>query len=150
MKSNEVLKEAIQNVGTKSVAHDMSLSTSLLYKWQGSEFHKGSTANPMDRVVDLYKLTGDCNIIQWICNNAGGFFVENIHTYGVHSEALFKATQKILKEFSEMLGAITESKLDGIISGSEAKSIRKEWEDMKSVTESFVKACENGNYKIEK
>jgi hypothetical protein len=101
----------------------------------------------MDRVIDLYELTGDTSIIQWVCNKAGGFFVKNVEVEGVHSEELFRSTQKILQEFSEMLGAITESKMDGVISNSEAEAIRKEWEDLKSEAERFVKACENGDYK---
>ena len=31
--SYEVLKDAIDKVGVKAVAHDMNLSTPLLYKW---------------------------------------------------------------------------------------------------------------------
>jgi hypothetical protein len=147
MKSNEVLSKAMKDVGVKSVAHDMNLSASLIYKWAQGEYNVGSADNPLDRIIKLHKLTGDDNIIQWVCNSAGGFFVKNIEVEGMHSEELFKSTQSILKEFSEMLAAITDSKLDGEITGNEAESIRKEWEDLKSVTEQFVISCENGSYR---
>ena len=32
------------------------------------------------------------------------------------------------------------------IDGTEAKTIRKRWEELKSVTETFVACCENGNF----
>ena len=147
MKSNEVIKKAMHDLGVKRIASEMNLSPSLLYKWgQDDQFNAGSAANPMDRVVDIHKLTGDDTIIQWICNNAGGFFVKNIEVEGEHGQKLFECTQSILKEFSEMLGAITDSNADGEVTKVEAESIRKEWEDLKSVTEAFIVSCENGNY----
>ena len=149
MKSHEVLKQSMESYGVKYIAAELNLSPSLLYKWNQSQYNAGSTANPLDRVIELHKVTRDDNIIQWVCNKAGGFFVKNIETEGKHSEELFRSTQKILQEFSEMLGAITDSKLDGEISGAEAEKIRKEWEDMKSIAEQFVVSCERGDYKAE-
>jgi hypothetical protein len=151
MKSNEVLTEAIKNsVGVKAIAYEMNISAPLVYKWVQDKDTQGATSNPLDRVMDLHRLTGEDNIIQWVCNSAGGFFVKNVATKGEHGHELFKSTQKILQEFSEMLAAITDSKMDGDISNSEAESIRKEWEDLKSVTEQFVVQCENGDYKAER
>jgi hypothetical protein len=147
MKSHEVLTEAVQSIGVKSIAYDMGLSASLLYKWLQSEHNSGTAINPLDRVMELHQLTGNDNLIQWICNNAGGFFVKNIQVKGEHGKQLFECTQSILKEFSEMLTAITESNEDGKVTNQEAETIRKEWEDLKSVTESFIVSCENGSYK---
>jgi hypothetical protein len=147
MQSHEVLTEAVQSIGVKSIAYDMGLSTSLLYKWLQSEHNNGTALNPLDRVMELHQLTGNDNLIQWVCNRAGGFFVKNIQVEGEHGKQLFECTQSILKEFSEMLTAITESNADGVVTKQEAEDIRKEWEDLKSVTESFIVSCENGNYK---
>ena len=33
MKSHEVLKGVVESVGAKQVAHDLGVSTSLIYKW---------------------------------------------------------------------------------------------------------------------
>ena len=33
MKSHEVLKRVVESVGTKQVAHDLGVSSSLVYKW---------------------------------------------------------------------------------------------------------------------
>lgn len=147
MKSHEVLTKSVQSIGVKSIAYDMGLSASLLYKWLQSEHNSGTAINPLDRVIELHKLTNDDCLIQWICNNAGGFFVKNIQVKGEHGKQLFECTQSILKEFSEMLTAITESNADGVVTKQEAEDIRKEWEDLKSVTESFIVSCENGSYK---
>ncbi len=56
-----------------------------------------------------------------------------------------KNTQSILKEFSEMLEAVTESYANGQrIDLQESVRIRKEWEELKSRAEQFVCACEHG------
>ena len=50
-----------------------------------------------------------------------------------------------------MLEAVSSSSADnGEIDTKEAASIRKEWEDLKSLTETFVSACESGNYQEDK
>ena len=143
MESYKVIKKAINEIGVKSIAHDMGLSSSLIYKWCQSEY-SGGADNPLDRLVKLYKLTGSKEIIYWVCEQAGGFFIENQNQEDI-SEELLKTTQKILKEFSELLNAISLSTADdGIIDKGEAKNIRSEWEDLKRVTEAFVSACEKG------
>ena len=52
MESHEVLKKAMDNLGVKSVASKLNLSTSLVYKWcQPSESPNDSGAeNPLDRL----------------------------------------------------------------------------------------------------
>ena len=63
------------------------------------------------------------------------------------SPPLLQAIQAILREFSELLEAVSSSSADnGEIDTKEAASIRKEWEDLKSLTETLVSACESGNY----
>ena len=58
MDSDEILKKAITPVGAKSIAMDMNLSTSLIYKWcQSKDYNTGAADNPLDRIVLLYELT---------------------------------------------------------------------------------------------
>lgn len=45
-----------------------------------------------------------------------------------------------------MLATIASSAADNKITPEEAKKIRARWEELKSVTESFVRACESGNF----
>ena len=71
----------------------------------------------------------------------------NPRPYNTHPPLL----QAILREFSELLEAVSSSSADnGEIDTKEAASIRKEWEDLKSLTETFVSACESGNYQEDK
>ena len=149
MESHEILKKAITPVGAKSIAVDMALSTSLIYKWcQSKDYNAGAADNPMDRLARLYELTGEDEIIRWMCKQADGYFVKNIEGIEMSDTILFEQTQNILKEFSELLQAISESTSDdGQISKIEAKKIRAEWEDLKSVGENFVRCCEAGIFR---
>ncbi len=45
-----------------------------------------------------------------------------------------------------MLSVIANGAVDNNISKHEAESIRSRWEDLKSVTESFVRSCEEGSF----
>jgi len=45
-----------------------------------------------------------------------------------------------------MLGVIALAASDNAITKDEAKAIRRRWEDLKSVTEGFVRQCEEGNF----
>jgi hypothetical protein len=45
-----------------------------------------------------------------------------------------------------MLATIATSSSDSVITKDEAKTIRARWEELKSVTEGFVAACESGNF----
>lgn len=153
MKSYEVLKNAITPIGAKSIAADMNLSTSLIYKWcQSKEYNIGAADNPLDRLFALYELTEDDRMIRWLCERAGGYFVKNPEPAAEISDVtLFAATQKILTEFSELLQAISTSTAnDGVICTKEAEEIRSEWEDLKSIGENFVRSCEEGHFHFKK
>jgi hypothetical protein len=149
MESHEVFKNAITPIGAKSIAADMGLSTSLIYKWcQSKSYNAGAADNPLDRLQHLYDLTNDDKIIRWLCQIADGYFVKNSQVEENTDSTLFDATQKILTEFSEMLQAISKSTADdGCINRIEAKEIRAEWEDLKSIAESFVSSCEKGQFR---
>lgn len=149
MKSHEIMKEVLRESGVKSVAVDMNLSTSLLYKWsqdQDSEDSSGADS-PLDRLIKLYEITGDDRLVRWLCQQTDGFYSPNPRPHKTAPPPLLQATQSILREFSELLEAVSSSSADnGEIDTEEAASIRKEWEDLKSLAETFVSACERGNY----
>jgi hypothetical protein len=46
-----------------------------------------------------------------------------------------------------MLGVIAVAAADNQITNEEARAIRGRWEDLKSVTEGFVRSCEEGNFR---
>ncbi len=149
MKSHEVLKKSVSDLGVKSVASDLGLSTSLIYKWcqpTGSDDASGAD-NPLDRLARVYELTQDTGPVEWLCQRANGYFVPNVPLQQVDAIPLLHMTRLIVREFSELLDVLTESiDNDGVIDLQEAERIRAEWEKLKSSAESFVASCEQGMY----
>lgn len=78
MESHEILKKSINKVGVKSIASDMNLSSSLIYKWcQPSENEDSAGAeNPLDRLSKIISLTQDKSPIEWLCQKNNGYFVK--------------------------------------------------------------------------
>jgi len=147
MQSHEVLKEVLKKTSAKQISADMGLSLSLIYKWaEPPQDETGSGANnPLDRIEQLLRITNDPRIAQWVCERANGFYIANPKTKP-NSAELIPFTNSIVQEFADMLGAIAVAAADNTISKEEAKSIRRRWEDLKSVTEGFVRSSEEGNF----
>ncbi len=150
MKSHEVLKNAIDGTkGVKQVAADMSLSASMVYKWcepAGGQEAAGAV-NPLDRVLAVCQSSGSSLPVVWLCEQLGGCFVENPKPERRTRMELLSGTRNILKEFSDLLDAITRSTSDdGRVDKEEAERIRREWENLKRITEAFVRACEDNAF----
>ena len=147
MQSHEVMKEVLKRTSAKQIAADLNLSLSLIYKWaEPPEEETGSGASsPLDRVGQLIRSTKDARIAQWVCEQADGFYIRNPHNLPV-TTTLIPATNDIVQEFADMLATIAQASADNAISKDEAKTIRRRWEELKSVTEGFVKAAESGNF----
>jgi hypothetical protein len=56
------------------------------------------------------------------------------------------ATNQIVQEFADLLAVIATAATDNEITKPESKTIRARWEELKSVTEGFVRCCEEGNF----
>ncbi len=147
MQSHELLKEVLKKTSAKQIAAEMGLSLSLIYKWaEPPSDETGSGANnPLDRIEQLLRITGDGRISQWVCELGGGFFIANPKVKP-DARQLIPTTNSIVQEFADMLGAIAVAASDSAISKDEAKAIRRRWEDLKSVTEGFVRHCEQGDF----
>ena len=147
MQSHEVLREVLKQTSAKQIAADMALSLSLIYKWAEPPVDdSGSGANnPLDRIGQLIRSTKDPRIAQWVCEQAGGFYIRNPQSLQ-HSGQLIPLTNDIVQDFADMLATIAQAASDNTITKAEAKSIRRRWEDLKSVTERFVAAAESGNF----
>lgn len=148
MHSYELLREVFKETSPKQVAADLGLSLSLIYKWaEPPDGQAGSGAtNPLDRLEILLRSTNDLRLIQWMCQRAGGFFIHNPKIHKAHPDFLIPATNEIVQEFADLLAVIASAAADNEISGAEAKKIRARWEELKSVTETFVHCCEEGNF----
>lgn len=147
MQSHEVLREVFQKCSAKQVAAELGLSLSMIYKWAEPDEGGGSgTANPLDRIEALIRCTDDPLLVQWICQRAGGFFIRNPKTTKPHPSFLIPATNEIVQEFADLLAVIATAANDNEITDKESKTIRARWEELKSVTETFVACCEEGNF----
>jgi hypothetical protein len=147
MQSHELLKEVLKKTSAKQIAAEMALSISLIYKWAEvpPEDSGHGANNPLDRIEQLIRITGDKRIAQWVCERTGGFFISN-PAAGPHPHSLIPATNSIVQEFADMLQVIAMAAGDQTITDKEAGAIRARWEELKSVTEGFVRAAEEGRF----
>ena len=148
MQSHEILREVFQECSPKQVASELGLSLSMIYKWaEPADTTAGSgSTNPLVRIEALLRCTNDRRLVQWICQKAGGFFILNPKTNKPHPSYLIPATNEIVQEFADLLAVIATAAADNQITHKEAQQIRGRWEELKSVTESFVACCEEGNF----
>jgi hypothetical protein len=147
MHSHEVMREVLKRTSAKQIAADMGLSLSLIYKWAEPPVDESGsgTGSPLDRVGQLIRSSKDARIAQWVCEQADGFYIRNPHNLPP-DQPLIPITNDIVQEFADMLATIARSSADNIISKEEAKTIRRRWEELKSVTEGFVRAAESGTF----
>ncbi len=152
MRSYEALRQAAEAVGVKALAADLRLSPALVYKWcqQSSPDDPDASGarNPLDRLADIVRLTGDKEVVNWLCHEAGGFFVSNPRPARAPLRVeMLSDTQKLVEDFGQLLLTVTRSiEDDGYIEGREADRIRQSWERLKASAEGFTVACEQGIY----
>jgi hypothetical protein len=149
MESHEIIKSTVREIGVKTVSSDMNLSPSLIYKWcEPKGIDQSGADNPLDRLLALCQVTGSMAPIIWLCEQVNGFFVENTTPDRSEDEMqVLGMTQKILREFTDMLDMVATSMAnDNGIDKEEAREIRAEWEDLKRVAEQFVLGCEMGEF----
>lgn len=152
MRSHQVLKRAADRVGVKSLAAKLRLSPALVYKWcqehDPADPDASGARNPLDRLADIVTTTGDTEVVNWLCHEADGFFVPNPDREPERVDtALLLNLQRLVNDFSEMLGTVTRSiEDDGVIDHAESDRIRASWELLKATTERFVVACERGTF----
>ena len=149
MQSHELLREVFQECSPKQVAAELGLSLSMIYKWAepGDPTAGSGSANPLDRIDALIRCSNDPRLAQWICQRAGGFFIRNPKTTHPHPSYLIPATNEIVQEFADLLAVVAAAAADNLITHKESQQIRARWEELKSVTETFVACCEEGNFR---
>jgi hypothetical protein len=145
MHSYEVMRAVLKRTSAKQIAADMKLSLSLVYKWAEPTEDVSGATSPLDRVGQLLRITQDARVAQWVCEQADGFFIRNPHNLPPTTQ-LIPATNDIVQDFADMLANIAQASADNVISPEEAKTIRRRWEELKSVTEGFVQAAESGSF----
>ena len=147
MDSHEVIKQACENTSPKEVASELGVSLSLVYKWAQPNTELGSgSRNPLDRVLELLRITRDPQIIEWLCERSGGYFVRNPESSCEKGYEVMPATTQIVEQFGALLAEISKAAQDNSITDDESANIRKIWDALKSYTEGFVNCCEEGDF----
>jgi hypothetical protein len=148
MESHEVLRNAFRKTSPKAVASDLGVSLSLVYKWAEKPTDDGSgSRNPIDRLLQIIRLSGDTEIVEWLCSQQGGTFVKDPEPHDRDSGHVFEETQEIISQFSTMLQEISDAVEDQSVTKEEAAQIRQCWVKLKSHAEGFVRACEEGKFR---
>jgi hypothetical protein len=149
MQSHELLREVFQKCSPKQVSADLGLSLSMIYKWAepGDAAVGSGSTNPLDRIEALLRCTNDPRLVQWICQRAGGFFIRNPKITSSHPHYLIPATNEIVQEFADLLAVVADAAHDNQVTQKESEQIRARWEELKSVTETFVVCCEEGDFR---
>jgi hypothetical protein len=96
--------------------------------------------------MKIIELSGDLRIVEWLCQQTGGYFVRNPKSSCQKGFQVLPATNEIVGQFSALLQQISTAALDHSISRKEAKEIRECWDKLKSYAEGFVRCCEEGDY----
>jgi hypothetical protein len=52
----------------------------------------------------------------------------------------------VVQDFADLLAVMADSAHDNRVTPEEAKAIRARWEELKTVAEGFVRACEEGDF----
>jgi hypothetical protein len=149
VESHEILRDAFEKTSPKEIASELGISLSLVYKWSQPPEEEGQgsgSRNPLDRTTELMRLTKDTSIIKWLCQQAGGYYVRNPKLVEDRFREVGPATNAIIQQFADLLESITLAASDRTISAAESESIRSRWDDLKTTTEGFVRACEQGNF----
>lgn len=147
MESHELLRDVFKEVSPKHAAAELGLSLSMVYKWAEPPANRSGVANPLDRIAVLMQCSEDTRIVQWVCQKAGGFFIKNPRASHSHPLHLVPAMNSVVQEFADLLSVMATAAHDSQITAEEAKDIRGRWEELKAVTEEFVRCCENGNFR---
>lgn len=142
-----MLRTVFEKVSPKQVASELGLSLSLVYKWTEKPNDAGTgSKNPMDRLLQIMEMSGDDQILEWLCQRCDGCFVKNPESSCEKGFEVLPATNEIIGQFSDMLRMISSAALDNSISAKDASEIRDSWDILKSFTEGFVRCCEEGDF----
>ncbi len=140
MDSKEAMRRACENVGIKTVAESLGLSQTAIYNQINDEHRKDILA----KFVDFVNACGDDSPMVWACEQLNGMFIRNPEVTVDRFQNANQCVSDTLREFSDVIKEISIALQDNKVTRDEADRIRKEWEELKLLLESFVLACEFG------
>lgn len=142
--SPELLRLIFKAKGCKRIAADMKVSRSLVEKWARTRGDGRSfELSPLDRMLTLLVVTGDVRLVQWLCAQAGGYFVANPPVKSWRTANLLPVESRVMAENLQLLAALAKT-LGHRVSRSETRSLRMQWEQCKADMEGLVASCEWG------
>ena len=147
MESHEALKRAFEKTSSKAIAAELGVSLSLVCGWaQEQSASGGGSRNPLDRTLEIIRLTGDLCIVDWLCHRCGGYFVRNPEI-SIHAGIdVLPPASELIDRFSEVLHRISQAAANASITPDEAEEIREHWGKLKCFAEGFVRCCEEGDF----
>ena len=151
--SHAVLRAAFKPKGCKRIAADLKLSLSIVHKWSRARRDGLSEEfNPLDRVATLYLITGDRQLIQWLCAQADGFFVPNVAAPPATKDSagkldLAKAEAVVLQEEAELMASLAGLLAEKELSREKVSRLRALWERCKADMERLVHSLERGEFR---
>jgi hypothetical protein len=154
--THKILKQAVDRAGPKRVARALDVSLSLVYKWtQPPRTKKNPSAsgarNPLDKLVTIFHLSDDLEMVQFLCRIARGYYTANPKLKGRVGQSFVTATVTALNEFADLMQLAEKSLTDdGRIDEDESKKLRKNWDHLKGRLEHFIVGCEEGVYDLDK
>lgn len=140
MNSKEAMRIACSNAGVKAVAASLGLSPTAIY----NQINDDAKNDILQRFVDFVAACEDDTPIQWASEQLNGVFVKNPEITVDPEVILDDYVPNSLKEFSDVIKEISIAMKDNKVTKDEADKIRKEWEELKILLETFVLACEFG------
>ena len=144
-----MLKDAFEKSSPKAISSELGVSLSLVYKWAQEQSSTGSgSRNPLDRVLEIVRLTDDPRIVEWLCAQCGGYFVRNPDSSCEQGFEYLPATTEIVSQFSLLLSRISHAAFDNSIDNAESQDIRQHWDKLKCYAEGFVRCCEEGDFEM--
>ena len=145
--SHELLRELFYKPQVKNVAPKLGRSRVLIYKWtQPAGGDNSGRKNPLDWVVELMELTDDRRLIQWLCEQADGYFVPNPTAQPLAGAELLPATSGVMQKLGLLQAVVAEAIQDCQVSRTEAMELRQNWEVLKSDMESYLRECEENRF----
>ncbi|MFA7232390.1 MAG: phage regulatory CII family protein [Victivallaceae bacterium] len=140
MDSKQAMKQACKQAGLKNVAESLGISPTALY----NQINDSGKNDILQKFVDFTAACEDDTPIVWACEQLNGIFVKNPAIQVEAEKDNNNYIPSALKEFSDVIKVISEALKDNSISQMEAARIRKEWEELKIILETFVLRCEFG------
>lgn len=139
MNSKEAMRKACEESGIKAVADALGMSSSAIY----NQINDPNKSDILGKFVDFVNACGNDVPITWACGELDGLFIRNPDSR-VSEHVDPNCVPDALKEFGDLIKEIGSALDDGKVSRKEAESIRREWDELKVLLESYVLSCEMG------